>query len=137
MYSRATRSATTITTSDGASRWVGSQESERAVVETVLERGLPYQSIVDRLGDVYYAAFEPIRDVNGKVIGMVSVGKPTHILFEDTRKQLIVSLLFGLAISVLAAFLGYGVLSYFRKVKEEGGKLRGWRAWLLKKIGLK
>lgn len=116
VYSTDTRSATTLTTLDGVSRWVGSKESERKVVRNVLEDGDTYSSIVNRLGQIYYSAFQPVRDINGKIIGMISVGTPTNILFENTRQQLINTFLIVTFISLIVAFIGYLVIRSFRSI---------------------
>lgn len=119
VYTGDERSATTITTLDGVSRWVGSKEGDKSVLEEVIERGQNYAAVVDRLGIVYYSAYVPVRDVNGVVIGMVSVGTPTIILFEDTRQQLVTTFLIVTIISLLAAMLGYVAIRSFRSVGKE------------------
>ncbi|MFH1426081.1 MAG: cache domain-containing protein [Candidatus Kerfeldbacteria bacterium] len=111
MYTGSKRSATTIYTLDGVSRWVGSEETEQNVIEDVLTFGGDYRASVDRLGVEYYSAFKPVRDVNGVIIGMVSVGTPTVILIQDTRQQLVNTFLIVTLVSLAAAFLGYAALS--------------------------
>lgn len=108
------RSATTLTTEDGISRWTGSRVSDVSVVKNVLVEGRQYSNIVNRLGQIFYSAYEPIRNINGKIIGMISVGTPTNILFENTRQQLINTFLIVTLISLVVAFLGYILLRSFR-----------------------
>jgi len=107
IYANDRRSATTILTLDGVSRWVGSEETEQAVLDQVLRDGGDYRAVVDRLGEIYYSAFTPIRNVNGEVIGMIAVGTPTALLREDIRQQLLSTFLILTLISFLATLLGY------------------------------
>jgi len=115
IYIKEQRSATTIKTLDGVSRWIGSRETEPAVIQNVLEQGKEYGTIVDRLGISYYSAFAPIRNINGEIIGMISLGTPTSLLFEDTRQQLLSSFLITIVISLITALLGYLAINSFRK----------------------
>lgn len=116
MYANKKRSATTILTLDEVSRWTGSEETEQAVINTVLDKGQSYRAALDRLGRPYYSAFQPVRNVNGAVIGMVSVATPTATLFEQTRQQLITTFLIVMLISLLVALVGYvAIRSFGRK----------------------
>ncbi|MFC1640767.1 cache domain-containing protein, partial [Patescibacteria group bacterium] len=92
------------------------------VVVKVYENGESIRLALDRLGRPYYSAFQPIRDVNGEIIGMVSVGTPTNLLFEDTRQQLITTFLIATLISLLTAFFGYLAIRYFRQAQVTKGK---------------
>lgn len=106
------RSATTIRTQDGVSRWIGSQEEDEKITSQVLEQGNEYTGVVDRLGEIYYSAFTPVRDINEEIIGMISVGVPTYVLFENTRQQLISSFLILTIISLFIAGAGsYSLIS--------------------------
>ncbi|MBI2551153.1 cache domain-containing protein [Candidatus Uhrbacteria bacterium] len=116
IYTDDRRSATTITTTDGVSRWVGSQETDLRVLETTLAKGEVLSTSLDRLGTLYYSAFVPLRDINGKIIGMVSVGSPTTVLFEQTRQQLLSTFIILTLISLLVSFVGYSAIRNFRKM---------------------
>ncbi len=113
IFSGDKRSATTIRTSDGISRWIGSLLNNEEIEETVLIGGKAYRDIVDRLGIPYYSAFEPVRNINGEIIGMVAVGVPTNILLEDTRQQLLTTFLTLTIVSSLVALLGYYTVHIF------------------------
>ncbi len=113
IYAGKKRAATTILTLDEVSRWTGSEETERAVIEPVLNDGKLVSLALDRLGRPYYSAFQPIKNVNGDIIGMTSVGTPTHTLFEETRQQLITTFLIVMLISLLVALVGYLAIRSF------------------------
>lgn len=115
MYTDIKRSATTILSLDGVSRWVGSNESDENVIKNVIEGGNPYSGTVERLGTLYYSGFLPVRNINNQIIGMVAVGTPTRLLFEDTKQQLVTTFLVLTLISLLAAALGYYAVSFFQR----------------------
>jgi sensor histidine kinase regulating citrate/malate metabolism len=90
----------------------------------VLNRGGTYATMIDRLGVEYYSAYKPIRDINGEIIGMVSVGVPANLLIESTRQQLVTTFLIVMFLSLLAVLVGYGAV---RSI----GKDRGWQRFEL------
>ena len=107
LYTGDLRSATTIFKQDGVSRYVGTQETDTAILENTLINGETFSLEHERLGLGYYSAFIPVRDFSGLIIGMVSVGTPTFQLFEDSRQQLLNSFLILTIISLAAAGIGY------------------------------
>lgn len=54
---------------------------DHAAYETVMNGNL-YVGDVEILGENYYAAYQPIKDTNENVIGLLFVGTPTEILDE-------------------------------------------------------
>ncbi len=112
------RSATTIYTLDNVSRWAGSSETNKNVLEKVLKNGERLKIDTERLGVTYYNSYKPVKDVNGKIIGMVSVGIPTNILFEDARQQLLSIFLIISIIALLSAVFG----AYVLYIKKTGKK---------------
>jgi len=118
IYANAKRSATTIKTLDGVSRWVGSEETNPKVIEKVLGQGKSYSTATDRLGQKYYSAFKPVKNSQGEVVSMVSVGTPTHSLIEDTRQKLIDTLLIVTIISLLVALLGDSTIRNLNKRED-------------------
>jgi hypothetical protein len=104
------RAATTIFTQDGVSRWTGSLLNDNNVTDKVLKQGVSDSRSAESLGRTYYSAYEPVRDVNGKIIGMVSAGLPVDSLLEDTRQQLLSAFMILAVLSLGIAFLGYFVL---------------------------
>jgi len=101
------RSATTLTTEDGISRWVGSKETNEEVVKQVLKDAEKYQGITEGLDHLYYSAYSPITNHMGEVIGMISAESSTYQLFEDTREQLVMSFLLVGTVSLIPTLVGY------------------------------
>jgi hypothetical protein len=123
IYSGSRRSATTIKTVDGVSRWIGSEEADPDVLSNVLRHGRTFGTVTDRLGRVYYSAFKPLRHVNGDIIGMVSVGTPTNILLEDTRQQLITIFLLVTMLALLAALIAYRAVFWYKRQQPSSTKM--------------
>lgn len=113
VFAGTTRSASTIQTLDGVSRWLGSEETDSDVISDVKNAGNSLRKQLNRLGVPYYSAFEPIRNVEGDIIGMISVGTPVAVLFEDTKQQLITTFLIIMAISILVSLIGYAAVKSF------------------------
>ncbi len=128
IYAGSRRSATTIKTVDSVSRWIGSEEADVDVLQNVLKSGRTFGTVTDRLGNIYYSAYKPIRHVNGDIIGMVSVGTPTNILIEDTRQQLLTIFLLTTMLALLAALIAYRAVFWYKSehsnkpVKKTGAK---------------
>jgi len=77
---------------------------------------MPYGTMVDRLGRIFYNAYKPIRNINGQIVGMLSVGTPANQLFEETRQQLLTIFLLVTFLALLAGMIAY------RAVMSTGGK---------------
>ncbi|WP_184506206.1 methyl-accepting chemotaxis protein [Sphingomonas endophytica] len=70
-----TRVATNVKNKDG-SRATGTKLTSDAVRETVLRDGRNYRGRADILGTNYFTAYDPIKDANGAVVGILYVGIP-------------------------------------------------------------
>jgi len=113
------RSATTLLTQDDVSRWVGSEEEDQEVLDVVLGQNREVKKVVDRLGRIYYSAFEPIVNADGTVIGMVSFESLKDMLFEDTRQQLLSIFIITSGTALIAAVVGYSAFKYFEELDAE------------------
>lgn len=72
-----TRIITTITAENGT-RIIGTPANEKTV-STVLENGnSTFFSNIDVLGENFYAYYEPLRNSDGSVVGMIAVLMPVH-----------------------------------------------------------
>ena len=71
-----TRIATTVTNSEGK-RSVGTQASAE-VIENVLKNGKDFIGQANVMGELHHAAYQPLKDSSGKIIGMLFVGVSTQ-----------------------------------------------------------
>jgi len=115
-------SATTMKTADGVSRFVGTEETDPDINQEVLERGFTYTAIQTRFGEIYYSAFRPLRDVNGNIIGMVSVGTPIFVHLEAARQQLLTTFIIVTLLSLLVSAIGYYSIPQLRGSTKKAKK---------------
>ena len=106
------RIATTVRLANG-NRAIGTRVSKE-VADRVLDNGLSWVGRAYVVNDQYLTAYDPIRDPEGKIIGMLYVGileRP----FQDLGRSIIVRFarltLYGLAASLLLAFFIAGRLA--------------------------
>jgi len=106
------RISTNVKTEDG-SRAIGTRVSQE-VYEQELVRGLPWIDRAFVVNNWYISAYEPIKDVNGKIIGILYVGILEE-KFMDMRKRAI-AIFLGITLAgmvmalVASSFLAKGVL---------------------------
>ncbi len=108
VYAGDTLAASTLEDSIDGGRWTGLREDNEQILEKVLEREDAYVGQVELLNVPFYAAYEPLKDLEGRVVGMLFVGKPQQVLFETAGKSIESAfvMMAGLfALSVMPAFL--------------------------------
>ncbi|MFH0996355.1 MAG: methyl-accepting chemotaxis protein [Pseudomonadota bacterium] len=101
-----TRISTTIM-KDGK-RAVGTKMDNPQVIETVLKKGELFLNVNTILGRTYDTGYWPLKDVDGKIVGMLFIGKDRELL-EQTLKGTIFPTL--LAAMIIGSFMV--ALSFF------------------------
>ena len=102
-----TRVATSVRRPDGG-RGVGTKLDNPIVRKRVLEEGQTFYGSAKVLGRRYLAIYEPIRDGDNKIIGMLFVGRPVEALDEPER-----AVLRGAIIAGTIAVLAVGAIMVF------------------------
>jgi len=104
-----TRVATNVKKEDG-DRAVGTKAAEN-IVDTVLKNGKTYIGKAQVVGVWNQAAYEPVKNEKGDVIGMIFVGIPnTH--YDDVVKDISIRIMiFGIIGFIIVFSLGYFVYS--------------------------
>ena len=112
------RVATNVPRADGG-RAIGTRVSAE-VYENVLERGLSWYDRAFVVNDWYISAYDPIRDVTGRTIGIIYVGVLAR-RYDDMRRDLL-ALYAGLAVllGVVAFVLG---LVFARRLTRSLGRV--------------
>jgi methyl-accepting chemotaxis protein len=103
------RITTNVKKPDG-SRAVGTKLDRNAAYKAVLEEGKEYRGTANILGNPFFTAYDPIKDANGKVIGILYVGvKQSEFLgaLQDMRLKLIA---LGFGFTALCGLLAYLLL---------------------------
>ena len=99
------RISTNVQTEDGA-RAIGTRVSAQ-VNEQVLEQGQPWVARAFVVNDWYKTAYEPIKDVDGRIIGILYVGILEQPFVDMARNILLVYMSIVAVAMLVAAFLGY------------------------------
>ena len=98
------RVATNVMNPDGG-RALGTSLAAGPVKDAVLGRGEPYRGETDILGTRYFAAYDPIKDSSGKVIGILFVGVSAEDFFRNVDDLGWHVLLLAVVVAAIAAAL--------------------------------
>jgi two-component system NtrC family sensor kinase len=118
------RASTNVMTTEG-SRAIGTRLSAE-VSERVLEEGLPWIGRAFVVNNWYIAAYEPITDITGRIIGVLYVGVLEE-KFMDMRDRTI-ALFLGITLAgmlialIVSSFLANNILQPIRKLVEASGQ---------------
>jgi methyl-accepting chemotaxis protein len=108
VYADNVLSATTFIASDGKSRYIGVKEEDKNVSKNVLIDGKNYSGDLNILNVPYFAAFTPLKDVDGNPVGMLFAGEKQVSIIQAASSSIeytfIIAVLF-LLISILPSFL--------------------------------
>jgi methyl-accepting chemotaxis protein len=100
-----TRVSTTIV-KDGQ-RAIGTKMDNPQVIEAVLRQGKPFQNINPILGREYNTAYWPLRDIEGRIAGMLFIGKDRAAIMQTQREMVVTVGISVLAIVVLMALAAF------------------------------
>jgi methyl-accepting chemotaxis protein len=115
-----TRIATNVLKPDGA-RAVGTTLAKGPAYDAVFSRGESYRGPVDILGKRYYAAYDPLKDQSGKVVGVLYVGLKEDDLFRSFDHSMMLASGGTVLLVVLLGLPGYVLL---RRLLKPLGTLR-------------
>jgi hypothetical protein len=108
-------SATTFLAPDGITRWIGVKENNHDVQTTVLKNGQTYQGTLSIQNRQYLAVYEPLKDINNNIIGMLFIGQPQVTILQAAGQSVeltfVVTVLM-LIVSVIPAYLVSKYLSH-------------------------
>jgi len=104
IFSYDTRISTNVIQENGQ-RAIGTQLAKGEIYDTVLTAGQPYRGEADILGTRYFTAYDPIKDVQGEVIGILYVGVQKSKFFDIIGELMLKSLLFALLMVILSAIV--------------------------------
>ena len=97
-----TRVATNVKKDDG-SRAVGTRLDAGPARDAVLGKGQPYRGETHILDKPYFAAYDPIRDAGGQVVGILYVGVPKDSFYAQVNRVGWQILLIALVLTGLCA----------------------------------
>jgi methyl-accepting chemotaxis protein len=97
-----TRIASNVKKPDG-SRAIGTRLAPGPVFDAVLKRGESYRGETNILGQDYFAAYDPIKNAAGEVIGILYVGVPVSEFRADLARTMETALLVALLLTAAIA----------------------------------
>jgi methyl-accepting chemotaxis protein len=99
-----TRIATNVKKDDG-SRAVGTPLAAGPARDAVLTAGKPYRGETKILNKPYFAAYDPIKDADGKVIGILYVGVPAVDFYAQVNAVGWQGLVIAILVTAIAAWM--------------------------------
>ena len=102
LFNGGTRVATTVKDAAG-NRQVGTKAPE-AVIDNVINQGKFFVGKASVMGEDHYAAYQPLKDVEGKTIGMLFVGVSVHEM-DDIIDNLILSIALAIVVIMIICIL--------------------------------
>ena len=106
IFSGSTRYATTVI--DGGKRAVGTDMAAN-VKTTVIDNGQEYMGVADILGQKHYVNYQPMKDINGKVVGAYFAG----ISSAEADALMTSMILTTIIVAVVVAGIGLVVIGVF------------------------
>ena len=100
-----TRVSTTIVKE--GQRAIGTKMDNPKVIETVLQQGKTFHNINTIIGREYNTAYWPLRDIEGKIAGMLFIGKDRAAIMQTQREMVVTVGISVLAIVVLMALAAF------------------------------
>lgn len=99
--------ATTLYSADGSSRLLGIHEENQTVKSDVLMKGKGLTIPIDLANTPYFAAYEPLKDIDNVPIGMVFVGRPQVGVLQAVGQSIEFTFLVTAAMIVLSIIPAY------------------------------
>ncbi len=112
VYAGGTRSATTFIASDGKSRWVGVKEENPVVKNLVLKQGKTFTGTVSVLNRQFLAAYEPLKNIDNTVVGMIFIGKGEASIFQTASFSIQLTFILTVILLVLSIYPSYKVSKF-------------------------
>ena len=88
-------------------RAVGTKMDNPQVIETVLKKGELFFNVNKIMGKTYDTGYWPLKDVDGKIVGMFFIGKDRELLERTLKSTILPTLLAALIIGFLIVALSF------------------------------
>ncbi|WP_416201250.1 MAG: hypothetical protein ACFWUD_03505 [Thermocaproicibacter melissae] len=89
------------------------EKAPSEIINTVLKKDGTYSGEMALWGAEFYAEFAPLKDTDGKIVGMIFTGKPISQINADRRQFLILTVLVTIVLSALSIL----IFNFFSKKK--------------------
>lgn len=112
VYAGNIRSATTIVSPDGKSRWVGIKEETESVKRKVLDEAKVYTGGVNILNTPYFAAYSPLLSADNNPVGMLFVGKEQTSVLQAASRSIELTFIVAVTLIVLSMIPSFLIARY-------------------------
>lgn len=102
VYGNDQRSATTLRTADFRHRAIGIKETDKTILETVLNHGQAYNGEAKYQNRSYLAAYTPLLDADNNKVGMLLVAHPASQLLASATKSTELAFLTAVGLLILS-----------------------------------
>lgn len=107
VFGKDKRAATTFVAADGKSRFTGTIETNKEVLDTVLEEGNVFVGASEVLNQPYYTAYAPLKASDNSVIGMLFVGKLQNTLSDAAKRSIDLTFLGSIVLILISLIPAY------------------------------
>ena len=108
-------SATTLLAEDKITRRVGTKESDKKVLDSVLIRGQGFTGTTELLNTPYYVSYLPLRDVDQTPVGMLFAGSPQIVVLQTAGNSIQLTFVVAGILWLLAIIPCYLIAGYIAK----------------------
>lgn len=118
VFGKDKRAATTFVSPDGKSRFVGTLETNKNVLDSVLSKGEVYIGAATVLNLPFYTAYAPLKTNDNEIMGMLFVGKLQNTLTDAARKSIDLTFLGSMILIVLSLIPAFLFSRFLKKQLE-------------------
>jgi len=112
LYAGNVRSATTFSSADSKSRYIGIKENDQGVNQAVLHKGIDYKNTIQILNNSYLAEYTPLKDNDNSIVGMLFVGEPESDIYQQASQSLSITSLLTIILLALSIIPAYFISKY-------------------------
>lgn len=109
IYGDNIRSASTINLAQEKTRYIGVVDNNSDISDSVIGKGSIWMGTMTIVNRPYYLVYLPLKNYEGKTIGMISVAKPQSILTKLSEKSIQTTFFISVALLVLSIAPSYFV----------------------------
>jgi len=118
VYADNVRSATTFLASDGVSRLIGAKDINTQAQKSVLKQGKDFQGSVTVLNRPFLGVYEPLRDADNAIVGMLFIGEPKTAILKTAGHSIELTFIITAILTLLTIVPAYLVAKYIHSQLE-------------------
>jgi len=118
IYAGNVSSATTFVAPDGVTRWIGVKQTNNSVVQTVLKKGQIYKGSLDIQNSQYLAVYEPLKDIDNNIIGMLFIGQPQLDVLKTAGRSVELTFVVTVVLLMLAIIPAFLIARHISRQLE-------------------